>query len=173
MVCFTNRALDQFLEELLGIQIPAGSMVRLGGKSTTRTEELSIHKQQIDFRHSTDSWKIIDELRSKSASILVRLRDSFGRYLTARPHKGDIMEHLEFSPDGQRFHTAFKLPTNKDGMAVVGKKGRIRKEFYLIDQWYHGQKAGAFQAHIIESSKDIWELDMSSRRILHRGSEKS
>lgn len=38
VVCFTNYALDQFLEELLEIGIPESTMLRLGniGKATPR-----------------------------------------------------------------------------------------------------------------------------------------
>lgn len=45
VVCYTNHALDQFLEDLLGIDIPASSIVRLGGKTTPLTNLLTSQKQ--------------------------------------------------------------------------------------------------------------------------------
>jgi Rad3-related DNA helicase len=40
VMCYTNHALDQFLEDLLDIGIDRSAIVRLGAKSTQRTNRL-------------------------------------------------------------------------------------------------------------------------------------
>ena len=53
---------DQFLEDLLDIGIPADSIVRLGSKTTQRTAPLLLSKQHSSFKRSRDAWRIIDDL---------------------------------------------------------------------------------------------------------------
>lgn len=46
VVCYTNHALDDILTGLMDIGIPQTSMVRLGGKSTARTEPLTLRDRK-------------------------------------------------------------------------------------------------------------------------------
>jgi hypothetical protein len=56
VICFTNHALDQFLEHLMDIGIPSSDIVRLGGKSTDRTKALMIRKQ-TGAKLNQSQWK--------------------------------------------------------------------------------------------------------------------
>jgi superfamily II DNA or RNA helicase len=55
-VCYTNHALDQFLEDLMKNGIPASSIVRLGGgnrvASGSKIEPLMLQKSQSKFSSS-------------------------------------------------------------------------------------------------------------------------
>ncbi|CDM26234.1 unnamed protein product [Penicillium roqueforti FM164] len=51
-MCYTNHALDQFLEDLLDIGIDPSAIVRLGSKSTRRTEPLGLFKQHSSYRRN-------------------------------------------------------------------------------------------------------------------------
>src|SRR5436190_11449300 len=65
VLCYTNHALDQFLEDLLDIGIPEDSMLRLGSKSSTRTKSLGLYEQQTAYKTSGVSWAIIDALKDE------------------------------------------------------------------------------------------------------------
>jgi hypothetical protein len=72
VVCYTNHALDQFLEDLLKIGIPSTSMVRLGCRSNAQVANLGMGSQQKEARgivRSKADWTIIDQLKSASAFI--------------------------------------------------------------------------------------------------------
>lgn len=45
-MCYTNHALDQFLEDLLDIGIDSSAIVRLGSKSSPRTSGLSLFEKK-------------------------------------------------------------------------------------------------------------------------------
>ena len=69
VLCYTNHALDQFLEDLLDIGIPEDSMLRLGSKSSTRTKSLGLYEQQTAYKTSGVSWAIIDALKPVDVDI--------------------------------------------------------------------------------------------------------
>ncbi|KAI6121083.1 hypothetical protein F5141DRAFT_1210762 [Pisolithus sp. B1] len=61
VVCYTNHALDQFLEDLIGIGIPREDIVRFGGRAKPALEDLSVFKMQRErvIRSKAD-WTLID-----------------------------------------------------------------------------------------------------------------
>lgn len=65
VVCYTNHALDQLLEELLDTGMRSELMVRLGQKSTTRTEPLQLRNQTIKSR---SPWSVINAKREEAES---------------------------------------------------------------------------------------------------------
>lgn len=166
MVCFTNHALDQFLEQLLDIGIPPEDMLRLGGKSTTRTEQLALFNQSQSFKQTPESWKIIDRLKSSANSLAETLQKNFAKYSSGGSQKKDLMEYLEFLPGDVPFYEAFTVPKNEDGMDTIGKRGKTVNEYYLLEQWLSGRNAGIFQKSMLEHSKQIWQMPVSSRNRL-------
>ena len=166
VVCYTNHALDDILTSLLDIGIPQESMVRLGGKSTPRTEPLSIHKQYPVFRRDKASWVVIDTLKEKAEGYRKALESNFNAYLSSTLRLSDILEHLEF--DDVEYYQAFWVPLSTDGSTRVGKKGQAVDKFYLIRQWTKGWDAGIYknEAHIKEASR-IWTMPIKTR-VFHR-----
>ena len=63
VVCFTNHALDQFIEDLINIGIPKRHLVRLGGRASPQMEELTIMKQEKILRFGRLDWSVIDALK--------------------------------------------------------------------------------------------------------------
>jgi len=157
VVCYTNHALDQFLEDLLDIGIPENSIVRLGGKSTPRTEPLVLQKQTSTSRLGRNDWSIIGNLRSTSDNRVARLQSNFQSYKSSSLQNQDLMEHLEF--DDPDYFAAFQVPGDDDGMIRVGRRGRAVHPHYLLDQWLRGQGAGIFRnhPHVVDASK-IWNV---------------
>ncbi|MCJ1427130.1 hypothetical protein MMC29_005033 [Sticta canariensis] len=166
VVCYTNHALDQFLEELLDIGIPASSMLRLGGKSTSRTKPLSLFDQSRSNSTSKASWALIETLRTETNMLAEQLEESFTSYLSANIRMEEFMEYLEFLSDGPPFYEAFTVPQDSDGMARVGRRGKVVNEFYLLDRWCRGFDAGIFAKSVPQSSKQLWEMTAPTRRDL-------
>ena len=166
VVCFTNHALDQFLEDLLDIGIPASDMVRLGGKSTSRTKCMALYDQSSTFKQTRSSWGIIEQLRSKTNEMAKRLDDEFTKYKSANIQFAQLLEHLEFSPEYADFHRAFIVPREKDGYGRVGKRGKAVNDLYLIHRWSNGGNAGIFVDHVQKSSKQAWQLSNAARQAL-------
>ncbi|KAK4694124.1 stage V sporulation protein K, partial [Lecanoromycetidae sp. Uapishka_2] len=164
VVCYTNHALDQFLEDLLDIGIPANEMVRLGGKSSPRTKCLALFDQSANFRQTPATWKMIDELKIKTETLADSLYQAFARYKEAKLRPADLLEYLEFHPDGSNYLEAFTVPENEDGSVTVGRGGKAISESYLIDRWSNnGHNAGIFAAQTTEDAQRVWQMSRASR----------
>ncbi|KAI0030556.1 P-loop containing nucleoside triphosphate hydrolase protein [Vararia minispora EC-137] len=164
--CFTNHALDQILEDLLDIGIPEEDVVRLGGKSTPRTEPLSLSRQQhvTKFR-GTDSLEL-DAIRTTLDMRFSGLSKAFTSYSNSTTSDHALLAHLEFEdPD---YHEAFTVPTSneEDGMKIA-KGGKVVDTVYLLRRWKNGEDPGVFRKHpslISKSTAPIWRMDVGSRR---------
>lgn len=164
VVCYTNHALDQFLEELLNIGIPADSMLRLGGKSTPRTKPLGLFEQPASQRQSQETWKLIDSRQKTTNELAQRLHTAFNKYLSGNFKNAELMEYLEFHLEGPPFYEAFTVPRDQDGMVRVGEGGKAIDEFYLLDRWCNGMDAGIFQDSVPQTSKQLWQIPAPDRR---------
>ena len=166
VVCFTNHALDQFLEDLLDIGIPSHTMVRLGGKSTPRTKCMALSEQDTTYRHTRSSWKFIDELRAKTDAQTGRLLRVFDRYMSPPLRAGEIMEYLEFLPDGEDFYEAFNVPDADDEFVRMGPAGQPIDASYLFDRWSRGLDAGVFSEELPENVQHVWTMVAPARQTL-------
>ncbi|KAF7879835.1 uncharacterized protein EAF02_008005 [Botrytis sinoallii] len=163
VVCYTNHALDQFLEDLMDIGIPPSDMIRLGAKSTSRTQSLLLSKQgssKLDNSQWNRIGKLEDSLRLHEA----RLKSAFTRYNSANVSKQQILDYLEFLDD-MPFYDTFLVPqTTTNGMTKVGKKGKAVDKFYLLDRWTRGQmNAGSFQHLQHKNSRAVWSISPDQR----------
>lgn len=164
IVCYTNHALDQFLEDLLDIGIPASEMVRLGGKSSPRTKCMALFDQSTNFKQTKASWKIIDEIKIKTDALADSTHQAFARYQSTNVRSADLLEYLEFLPDSSDFLEAFTVPENEDGSVRVGPRGKAVNELYLIDRWSGGaNNAGIFSFEMTENTQRIWQMSIPSR----------
>jgi len=165
VVCFTNHALDDILTSLLDIGIPESSMVRLGGKSTSKTEGLILRNQQAG-KHSFD-WESIDNIKTTLERLSSTLSQSFGQLMTHGISEKDVLEYLEF--EDPEHYEAFMVPESGDGMQVVGSGGKAAKKAYLLERWVNGQDPGAFSdADNINFAYDIWNMAPEARRSKYR-----
>lgn len=165
VICFTNHALDQFLEDLMDIGIPNEAMVRLGGKSTYRTMPLMIREQKAVNLDRTQ-WNQIDKLKDKLILHEKRLRDIFERFRAANLQTSQLMQFLEFSSEDLPFFDAFTVPVDKeDGMTRVGKKGRAMRPDYLFDRWVNDKNdLGSLQHIMPEGTAVVWKMTHESRQ---------
>ncbi|KAF9077135.1 P-loop containing nucleoside triphosphate hydrolase protein [Rhodocollybia butyracea] len=171
VVCYTNHALDQFLEDLLDIGIPEAHLVRLGGKSTPRTAPValsSLQKQRLGPKLTKLDWTQIDALKVQASKLCARLQADFKRYSSMNIHLGHILGYLEYADDDDdiRFYDALSVPqTNEGGMTSVGRGGKAVGSTYLIESWVKNRSPGIFRDHPqIRSSSDIWNMHSNDRQ---------
>ena len=165
VVCYTNHALDQFLEDLLDVDISPTSIVRLGGKSTTRTEPMLIRKQQTDFRFSRRDHDMINDFKVEIETRAIGLTSAFSRYLQSSTGDAELMRHLAL--EGKEFYAAFQVPKSDDGMKMMGKSAHVVNEFYLIYRWQRGKNPGFFsgEPNVLEA-REIWSMPKASREAI-------
>lgn len=124
VICYTNHALDQFLEELLDIGIPPDGIVRLGSKSTPRTASLNIFDQKSSYKRSQSAWEIINQLKTQAEDIQRCLTTEFKSYNTYSVTWKDILAHLEFPEEDAHFYEALSTPQPENGMIRIEKRGK-------------------------------------------------
>ena len=152
----------------MDIGIPASSMVRLGGKSTDRTQPLSLHHIQRTSpasKFTKSDWNDIQCLKGDVQKHHLSLERAAGRYQQFNPRYEDIMQFLEFDPTDGDYLDAFELPVLAAGQVLVGKKGRPPGKTYLINQWANGWDAGVLKDHdVVRNSSEIWGMTPLERK---------
>ncbi|KAG1740695.1 P-loop containing nucleoside triphosphate hydrolase protein [Suillus occidentalis] len=168
VVCYTNHALDQFLEDLRKIGIPDNNMVRLGGRAKPQLAHLNLFNpsQRTSQPPRTKAdWTMIDEFKNRLKYLCSRLDNSFTEFVANRIRYEDILTHIEFEDD--TYFEAFRVPKSEDDMAIVGRRGREIDPTYLIALWERGRDAGIFKnaAHLrTEESTRIWTTPWPARQ---------
>lgn len=160
VMCYTNHALDQFLEDLLDIGIDGSHIVRLGSKYTSRTQPLSLKEQKINRNRSQATWQTINSLRNEGDELRLNLDESFKRYKTVNTNSSAILEYLEFEEPA--YFEAFTVPED-DGMNVVGKDGKVVQKDYLYHRWIKGQSPEPFSNMLPAQCRDIWATEQRLR----------
>lgn len=161
VVCFTNHALDQFLEELMNNGIPASNITRLGGKSTAQTAQLSVYDAARSIQRPQEDWDEMNSLQARCEIKKQKLQDTLpANFASSGPSTSSILGLLE-----PRLFRAFQTPQRDDGMSLVGKNGTIIGPNYLFEQWRDGKDAGVFQndPHV-RNYPDVWKLPAATRR---------
>ncbi|RXW16619.1 hypothetical protein EST38_g9234 [Candolleomyces aberdarensis] len=168
VVCFTNHALDDILTSLLDIGIPASSMVRLGGKSTSKTEPLTLQRQgNTGYRRDKSEWQAIDGAKMMLDELDEKMTSMFTEYMSKKLTHTDILDHLEFEDSNYFF--AFTVPKGNDGMQIVGGNGKAIERTYLLERWLKGDNAGRFSSYEnVQLESGIWEMDKAARNAKHQ-----
>ncbi|KAF7316838.1 hypothetical protein HMN09_00417100 [Mycena chlorophos] len=160
VVCYTNHALDQFLEDILDMGVPSDKIVRLGGKSTARTESLSLQNQTGGSKLARSDYLRLDETRQHATKLSERLTTSMARFASRSPN---VLEFLEF--EEETFYDALTVPDDEDGMQHVGSGGKKIDRWYLLNRWESGADAGVFKNHsAIIAATAVWQMDRMSRK---------
>jgi hypothetical protein len=169
VICYTNHALDQFLEDFLDIGIPPAKIVRLGSKSTPRTAPLNLSKQKSSTGRSQVTWDIINRLRAEANELQQNLVDELKAYSGFSISLKDILDYLEFSEEDAHLYDALNTPEQEDGMTRVDRRGRSVGPQYLLDRWLKGQNAGIFVSEVSPEHRKIWGMDNAARRACVEG----
>ncbi|KAJ6153531.1 P-loop containing nucleoside triphosphate hydrolase protein [Penicillium chermesinum] len=161
VMCYTNHALDQFLEDLLDIGIGPSNIVRLGSKSTGRTQPLSLQEQNFTRRRSQSTWYTINALESQGEELRSAIDSSFAAFQKLSADSSAILDYLEF--EAPEFFEAFTIPEDEDGMSAADRDGKAIKKGYLYDRWIRGQAAKPFVELLPAGSQHIWALEQKIR----------
>lgn len=162
ILTYTNHALDQFLEDIQKAGIPASSIVRLGSKANANNRSLSIREQPNDYKMTHETWAMIQDQKMEAESYHDALIARMSSYVSTRLSEQMLLDFLEFSDDSEYFD-AFVVPTNEDGMAVMGKNNKRVDKYYLIKRWVKGEDAGVFANHAMQNYPRIWNVPSQVR----------
>lgn len=160
-MCYTNHALDQFLEDFLDIGIDPSAIVRLGSKSTPRTLRLTLQEQRSSYRRKQTSWDVINSLKAEADNLKDNLDAAFESYKSFNVTGNTILEYLEF--EEPRFHEALAVPEEEDGMTLVGSRSKAISPQYLYDRWVKGKDPGIFAGRLPAESRSVWNMDQPTR----------
>jgi hypothetical protein len=169
VLTFKNHALDQTLEDAMDVGISSDHMVRLGSKSTQRTECLKLFEQrqkvqsgklsQVQWALQKSYFDSVDE----NARITRKAGKNFSQWKVSN---AEILEGLEFSNDeDMAYREAFTVPSASDGMTRVGSKGKAVGPDYLIDRWLKGMDAGIFAEMASGHHHAVWQMPKASRNL--------
>ncbi|KND87314.1 NFX1-type zinc finger-containing protein 1 [Tolypocladium ophioglossoides CBS 100239] len=167
VLSYTNHALDQFLEDLLDIGVAGDSMVRLGSKSTVRTDSLRLEKQP-KYQFSFEVNAMIRRYKEEAVDVNKRLADLGSKLGAKRVAGDDILVMLEFL-DGGDFWKAFQVPKPEDGFKIVGKNNKRLQPKEVLETWAEGGSSTTVQtlmAYMDPMSRHVWGLPLPSRSSL-------
>ncbi|KAI1106987.1 P-loop containing nucleoside triphosphate hydrolase protein [Jackrogersella minutella] len=164
VLSYTNHALDQFIEDMLDIGIGGAEIVRLGSKSTARTQPLTLSEQKDkSFKPSNPRYESISAYRSKLDTLAGSVSRGFEDYSQKKVPNMELLEYLEFSETENRFYDAFSVPEAENGEVRVGKKGKKMKPDYLLFCWITGKRPGAVKKPD-STYDDIWRMPKKDRQ---------
>jgi hypothetical protein len=161
--CYTNHALDQFLEDLLEQGIPESHMVRLGSKPSPRTANMALPAQTA-YRFGASDWEKINEMCSSLYSEINLLERAFSHFKRP-PSLLGLLHHLESTYP--TYFEALSVPPAADDMILIGGSGGAIGHTYLISRWLDGRDAGVLRDHsMVVASQGVWGLSLEERKVL-------
>jgi hypothetical protein len=162
VLSYTNHALDQFLVDMRNAGVPDDSMVRLGQKSTSSTQTLSISAQPSDYRMNKSTYIVLQEQKSELEGYHEALMKALSQFNNPTVRNQALLDYLEFSEDSEYFD-AFSVPVDLDDMVRVTKKNKKVDRLYLIDRWTKGKNAGIFHESVAQNYVQIWTISPQVR----------
>ncbi|KAH7141426.1 P-loop containing nucleoside triphosphate hydrolase protein [Dactylonectria estremocensis] len=168
VLTYTNHALEQFSEDLIDIGISTDDMVRIGPKSTKKTEMtlLKTLNRQSAFRLTFEENSMINGLKQEAAVNSQRLLE-IGQLLSEnRVRVADILEYLELAEEDSFFWSAFQVPDTRDGFRVIGAKNKALRPDGLFAHWIQGKpihQLGSFVHSLDPAAVSVWQLPLEVR----------
>ncbi|CAM9586369.1 unnamed protein product, partial [Ectocarpus sp. 8 AP-2014] len=185
-VCYTNHALDSFLEDLLDKGVT--DLVRIGGGSKNAKldrYQLRSHQAKGFNRVQNRQFAILKEALEESQAQIDDVQKT--SRLNRKPDKMDVVAWLE-DEDSEAFQE-LQMPEGGDGETVVGRRGRALTSASIVRTWLDGkQKPSALLQQPANTTSDsgggdgsinsrppstgsIWALDKNARKARWAGWE--
>ena len=162
--CYTNHALDQFLEDLVKRGIPEQDVVRLGSKPSPSTINMALSTQACAYRFDASDWEDINEMRYLLGRQADPLRRAFSRF-NEPLSSSELLNHLESTHFA--YFKALSVPSADDDMILIGEYGQAIGHTYLISRWLGGRDAGVLRDHpTVVASQRVWSLSKKERKTL-------
>jgi len=163
-VCYTNHALDQFLEDLISNGVTDSDIIRIGGsgKVSDRIKPLTLQEQSknnpgkrvIPFRLQKMLNEEADELQIEIE------KEQNDLQALASPLWSTIKDYLENHFDYRHYLAAFELPPAPKGFHVVGKKNKLMSPELLWKRWIQGKNR---PPTVSLANTKAWELKKDDR----------
>ncbi|QIX01542.1 hypothetical protein AMS68_007059 [Peltaster fructicola] len=164
VLCYTNHALDQFLEDLLDMGVTEDQALRLGSKSTARTKPMTLYEQSRErILLPQSEYKLCKSYEAEADDAANKAWHGGMQFSRWRQSNEDILASLEFTEQDEHFFNAFSVPEDHDGMTVVGARGNAIGPTYLLDRWLQGQDAGIFKTRLSQAHSEIWRMKRLDR----------
>jgi ribosomal protein L40E len=159
-VCYTNHALDQFLEDLLDIGIPATNIVRIGGsqKVSAKIQPLMLPHQNSKFTRAESNRFYY--LKGKITDLIIEIRKKLAG-LNQQINWTTIKDFFEQEFMDEEIEQ-FELPDSNEN--IVGKKGKTVTEQSLWTSWTKGEQR--FPPLSFSPKKDLWKMSKIDRQNL-------
>lgn len=169
-VCYTNHALDQFLEHL--IEAGKTSLVRLG----SRTKSADLEKYQLRSlaqakgRSNDESNRVIRRIAAQRYSIKDKLAEALKIIQSPvgwTSPNGGIASVMQYEYPDDFEHVS--LPAKTTGFETVGRKGKDMKADYLWNEWKKGGDMPPFALAASDHPdgfKHFWSIPITERKTI-------
>jgi hypothetical protein len=162
--CYTNHALDQFIEDLLAQGIPEREIVRLGSKPSPATQSMALSIQALGYRFGKSDWDDVNNMKSSLQRRAGSLQHAFWKLIEPLS-PWTLLRHLESTHPV--YFEALSVPYPDDGMVLIGESGRPIEPIYLLSRWLSGRDPGVLRGDPnTVSARDLWELPPEEREAL-------
>ena len=160
--CYTNHALDQFLEGLLDRGIK--DIVRIGSRSkSSKLEAMNIKTmagniKPIHRRRAANLFQKRDEARSKARELAKSLNNNIMNWENI-----STFLSIEFPEYYEELQT---LKNDSDGFQIVGEDGKPINHLYKWNKWRTGQnisKRLQKRLGISTANGSVWNLNYQQR----------
>jgi hypothetical protein len=139
----------------------------MGGKSTSRTEPLTIRNQPRGGNRSREEWTYIDELRIQVEKLYATLNRKVSHFVSSSIRSEEILAFLEFWDGDLDYFNAFRVPDPVEGFQTIGSRGKAVDPEYLLERWASGKDAGVFKKSKVSQSdawKAVWAVSFETRK---------
>ena len=163
VVCYTNHALDQFLEDLINVGIERRHIARFGSRPKPSVQDLSVTNLTRKRLLSREDWDDVDEWKLMANHYNDQLHDSFKKFISSDTDFLQMLSYIE--SEDPEFFTTFQVPTSEDGMFIVGPKGKPAGPTFLISRWAYGESPSFFKDEPnVRNAAHIWNMEPTHRQ---------
>lgn len=182
-ICYTNHALDQFLENLH--DQGERNIVRVGGRCKSdkikcyNLKDLSIQKTEMSSEARKRMKSVIEKLKECHEEI-TNLTNQLSEPILWKKPRGGISSVLEIE-DPVVYNHIMSLDSLVDGFEIVGKNNKRIDSEALFQQWTKGARCPEYVLPYVEvEDTDVtaqilafWSIDKNERTNLAQGWRKS
>jgi hypothetical protein len=163
-LCYTNHALDSFLESLLDTRGGAAGIKRLGNKKKISQKLLSYDSIYIEMKKGNESDQASKQRYGRTKEYLKEAENKLEYIKAFKPWgKKSFNQVCKFLIETPELLRQLQNGTADSGagMVVVGAKGKRREADYAYQCWWAGDAA---HPDLPDRSLSLWALSVSERR---------
>lgn len=165
IICHTNQALDQFIQDIRKIGVKDSDIVRLGGMERTdpANHSLLISSLRIDstLRSSRDTRSFVKDIERQVLDEAHRLEDLYRGFTSLDALRGHL-DGLAMKGD-PRYSQAFEISLERNGTSRTTSNGSVANRHYLLQRWIDGEDPGVFPE---KKKHDVWNISLQQRKEL-------